>query len=154
MNNGISSSSSRFTITKPFQKSQDSGTKEDVKLELLENQNTGSLDQIDLGFDKNASPTGDDQHVLALYSEDIHLKGGRFQSFLQNVTAYTATIPPANDSEAQPKQEVAKLGTLVGVYLPCIQNILGVILFIRLSWIVGTAGVLQSFSIVLICCCC
>ena len=50
--------------------------------------------------------------------------------------------------------KVAKLGTLVGVYLPCIQNILGVILFIRLSWIVGTAGVLQSFFIVLICCCC
>ena len=49
MNNGISASSSRFTITKPFQKAQDSGAKEDVKLELLENQNTGSLDQIDLG---------------------------------------------------------------------------------------------------------
>ena len=50
--------------------------------------------------------------------------------------------------------QVTKLGTLVGVYLPCIQNIFGVILFIRLSWIVGTAGILQAFAIVFICCCC
>ncbi|KAJ8041994.1 Solute carrier family 12 member 6 [Holothuria leucospilota] len=45
------------------------------------------------------------------------------------------------------------MGTLMGVYLPCLQNILGVILFIRLSWIVGTAGTAQSFVIVLISCC-
>lgn len=32
---------------------------------------------------------------------------GRFQSFLQNVSSYTATIPSANDSEAQPKPEVS-----------------------------------------------
>ena len=46
------------------------------------------------------------------------------------------------------------MGTLIGVYLPTIQNIFGVILFIRLSWIVGVAGTLQAFCIVLICCCC
>lgn len=42
----------------------------------------------------------------------------------------------------------------MGVYLPCLQNIFGVILFLRLTWVVGTAGVLQAFAIVLICCCC
>ena len=31
----------------------------------------------------------------------------------------------------------AKLGTLLGVFVPCLQNILGIILFIRLSWIVA-----------------
>lgn len=33
-------------------------------------------------------------------------------------------------------------------------NIFGVILFLRLTWMVGTAGVLQALLIVLICCCC
>ncbi|KAG1712135.1 Solute carrier family 12 member 4 [Nymphon striatum] len=47
----------------------------------------------------------------------------------------------------------AQMGTLMGVYLPCIQNIFGVILFIRMTWIVGTAGVFQAFVIILICCC-
>lgn len=45
------------------------------------------------------------------------------------------------------------LGTLIGVFLPCIQNIFGVILFIRLTWVVGTAGAICGFLIVLICCC-
>ena len=48
----------------------------------------------------------------------------------------------------------AKLGTILGVYFPCIQNIFGVILFIRLTWVVGAAGWLEGFFIVLLCCCC
>nr|XP_054772355.1 solute carrier family 12 member 6-like [Lytechinus pictus] len=44
------------------------------------------------------------------------------------------------------------MGTLMGVYLPCLQNILGVILFIRLAWQVGTAGGLECFFIVLVSC--
>jgi len=47
-----------------------------------------------------------------------------------------------------------KLGTVLGVYFPCIQNIFGVILFIRMVWVVGAAGWLQSFIIVFTCCCC
>ena len=46
------------------------------------------------------------------------------------------------------------MGTIMGVYLPTLQNILGVILFLRLTWIVGTAGVGQSLIIILLCCCC
>ncbi|RXN36171.1 solute carrier family 12 member 6 isoform X1 [Labeo rohita] len=46
------------------------------------------------------------------------------------------------------------MGTFMGVYLPCLQNIFGVILFLRLTWVVGTAGVLQALCIVFICCCC
>lgn len=46
------------------------------------------------------------------------------------------------------------MGTFIGVYLPCVQNILGVILFLRLTWIVGTAGILGSFAIVFMCCVC
>lgn len=46
------------------------------------------------------------------------------------------------------------MGTLMGVYLPCLQNIFGVILFLRLTWIVGMAGIIQSLLIVLMCCSC
>ena len=44
------------------------------------------------------------------------------------------------------------LGMLTGVYFPTVQNIFGVILFLRLSWIVGVAGVGQAFLVVFICC--
>jgi len=51
-------------------------------------------------------------------------------------------------------QQPRKLGTVLGVYFPCIQNIFGVILFIRLVWVVGVCGWLQALIIVAICCCC
>lgn len=47
-----------------------------------------------------------------------------------------------------------QLGTLLGVFLPCCQNILGILLFVRVGWITGVAGALQSFLIVLMCCSC
>ncbi|KHJ76838.1 hypothetical protein OESDEN_23542 [Oesophagostomum dentatum] len=43
------------------------------------------------------------------------------------------------------------MGTIMGVFFPCIQNIFGVLFFIRMTWIVGTAGVVQSFFVVLTC---
>ena len=51
-----------------------------------------------------------------------------------------------------PVSPQANLGTIMGVYLPTLQNILGVILFLRLSWIVGIAGVGQAFLLVFLCC--
>ncbi|CAM9196576.1 unnamed protein product, partial [Discosporangium mesarthrocarpum] len=45
---------------------------------------------------------------------------------------------------------VPKLGTLMGVFLPCVQNIMGVIIFIRLPYITGQAGVLLTTLIVLV----
>lgn len=50
--------------------------------------------------------------------------------------------------------QAAKLGTLLGVYLPSIQNVLGIQMFLRLLWIVGMAGVVESFSMVAVCCLC
>ncbi len=45
-----------------------------------------------------------------------------------------------------------EFGTLEGVYIPTVQAMFGVILFLRLGWIVGVAGVGQAFLLVLICC--
>ena len=58
----------------------------------------------------------------------------------------------SGDPDAKPPEK-ANLGTLMGVYLPCIQNIFGVILFIRMTWIVGTAGAVQGFFVVFVACC-
>ncbi|GMI01166.1 hypothetical protein TrST_g824 [Triparma strigata] len=44
-----------------------------------------------------------------------------------------------------------KLGTLFGVFLPCMQNILGVILFLRLPFITAQAGCIQATAVVMIC---
>lgn len=65
----------------------------------------------------------------------------------------TPKIGKPASASGKSKSDNAGLGTLSGVYFPCVQNIFGVILFIRMVWIVGTAGVPAAFSLVFICCC-
>ncbi|KAJ8642147.1 hypothetical protein MRB53_018841 [Persea americana] len=52
------------------------------------------------------------------------------------------------------KPNVVKLGTMMGVFVPCLQNILGIIYYIRFSWIVGMAGIGESLVLVSFCCLC
>lgn len=93
-----------------------------------------------------------DENTLYLYAEEIDDRPQVRSGLLNTLANYSTTIPlAANDPDVRPK-EGARMGTLIGVYLPCIQNILGVILFIRMTWIVGTAGLLQGLLIVLCCC--
>ncbi|XP_038720072.1 cation-chloride cotransporter 1 isoform X2 [Tripterygium wilfordii] len=44
-----------------------------------------------------------------------------------------------------------KLGTMMGVFVPCLQNIMGIIYYIRFSWIVGMAGIGESLLLVAFC---
>lgn len=72
---------------------------------------------------------------------------------ISSLANYSSAIPAApTDPDAKPLEK-ANLGTLLGVFLPCVQNIFGVILFIRLTWVVGTAGAIQGFFVVFLGCC-
>ncbi|XP_077053805.1 solute carrier family 12 member 5 isoform X6 [Siphateles boraxobius] len=57
-----------------------------------------------------------------------------------------------NEGARKKPVQAPRMGTLMGVYMPCLQNILGVILFLRMTWMVGIGGVIESFIIVLMCC--
>ena len=47
-----------------------------------------------------------------------------------------------------------RVGCVFGVYLPCIQNSCGVVLFLRIGWLLGAAGLLQSLAMLVLCTCC
>ena len=51
-----------------------------------------------------------------------------------------------NTSASEPTKN--KLGTLNGVFIPCCLNIMGIILFLRMGWGVGQAGVLGTIAII------
>uniref|UniRef100_A0A673Y2L8 Solute carrier family 12 member 5-like n=1 Tax=Salmo trutta TaxID=8032 RepID=A0A673Y2L8_SALTR len=72
----------------------------------------------------------------------------------KKVAAYSPefTVPKVCVHFLFPSIQAPALGTLMGVYLPCIQNIFGVILFLRMTWMVGIGGVIGSFIIVFIVC--
>lgn len=46
--------------------------------------------------------------------------------------------------------KIKKLGTFGGVFVPSVLSILGVIMYLRLPWIVGHAGLISTLSIVLV----
>jgi len=101
---------------------------------------------------KDKEGAGFDKH-LYLYSEEM-AERPQVATLLGTLANYNVAIPSVEEGEggkAAPKK--ANLGTIAGVYLPCIQNIFGVIFFIRLVWIVGTAGAIVGFITVFLCCC-
>uniref|UniRef100_A0A665VIY0 Solute carrier family 12 member 7-like n=1 Tax=Echeneis naucrates TaxID=173247 RepID=A0A665VIY0_ECHNA len=98
---------------------------------------------------------------MALFEEEMD-SNPMVSSLLNKLANYTNLTQGAQEHEEAddddgPKKKTVKspqMGTFMGVYLPCLQNILGVILFLRLTWIVGTAGILESLAIVGLCCSC
>ncbi|XP_029109125.1 solute carrier family 12 member 7-like isoform X2 [Scleropages formosus] len=98
---------------------------------------------------------------MALFEEEMD-SNPMVSSLLNKLANYTNLTQGVVEHEEAENEEGAKrktvknpqMGTFIGVYLPCMQNILGVILFLRLTWIVGTAGVLETFAIVFMCCSC
>lgn len=96
---------------------------------------------------------------MFLFSED---EDKRVSSLLSRLANYDDAIQPvemdgpaggpAGASDKNKIKAKANLGVLTGVYLPCLQNIFGVLIFIRMAWMTGTAGVPTYFAIVLLCC--
>lgn len=121
----------------------------DVKLSSTYINNSHSVDDDDF-YDRN----------LALFEEEMDTRP-KVSSLLSRLANYTNLTQGAKEHEEAEiiggKRKPSKspqMGTFMGVYLPCLQNIFGVILFLRLTWVVGTAGVLQALFIVFTCCCC
>uniref|UniRef100_A0A7N6C164 Solute carrier family 12 member 7a n=1 Tax=Anabas testudineus TaxID=64144 RepID=A0A7N6C164_ANATE len=96
---------------------------------------------------------------MALFEEEMD-STPMVSSLLNKLANYTNLTQGVREHEEAEYADgvkrvtVPQMGTFIGVYLPCMQNILGVILFLRLTWIVGTAGILETFAIVSMCCIC
>ncbi|XP_073763942.1 solute carrier family 12 member 6 isoform X2 [Danio rerio] len=120
-----------------------------VKLSSVYINNSHAMDDDDF-YDRN----------LALFEEEMDTRP-KVSSLLNRLANYTNLTQGAKEheeaesiGEKRKPSKSPQMGTFMGVYLPCLQNIFGVILFLRLTWVVGTAGVLQALCIVFICCCC
>lgn len=50
----------------------------------------------------------------------------------------------------KPQGNKARFGTFAGVFTPNVLTILGIILFLRTGWVVGQAGLLGAFLIILL----
>uniref|UniRef100_A0A8D3DNJ4 Solute carrier family 12 member 5b n=1 Tax=Scophthalmus maximus TaxID=52904 RepID=A0A8D3DNJ4_SCOMX len=87
---------------------------------------------------------------MALFEEEMDTSP-MVSSLLSSLANYS-NLPTGSKEHEEEENNEEGLGTLMGVYLPCIQNIFGVILFLRMTWMVGIGGVFGSFVIVFMCC--
>ncbi len=95
---------------------------------------------IDESNDENNDKTN---QQLFLFSED---EDRRVSSLLSRLANYDDAIQPiveTTDDKPVATKAKANLGVLTGVYLPCIQNIFGVIIFIRMTWMTGIINYYQ-----------
>ncbi|XP_078509105.1 solute carrier family 12 member 5 [Lissotriton helveticus] len=98
---------------------------------------------------------------MALFEEEMDTSP-MVSSLIGGLANYTNLTQGVREHEEAENNEGAKkkpvqaprMGTFMGVYLPCLQNIFGVILFLRLTWVVGIGGVMESFCMVFMCCSC
>ena len=59
-------------------------------------------------------------------------------------------MPSSAPASSPPQSSGLGLGTFLGVYTPTVLTILGVILYMRMGWVVGNAGVFGAMGIVLL----
>uniref|UniRef100_A0A0N4ZHH9 Amino acid permease n=1 Tax=Parastrongyloides trichosuri TaxID=131310 RepID=A0A0N4ZHH9_PARTI len=85
---------------------------------------------------------------LALFKDDDIIPSNSHATF------FSPYVTPGPGERAQSEKKKANLGVMLGVYLPTIQHILGVTMFIRLFWVVGIAGVPHTMILLFLCCSC
>uniref|UniRef100_A0A673GU29 Solute carrier family 12 member 7-like n=1 Tax=Sinocyclocheilus rhinocerous TaxID=307959 RepID=A0A673GU29_9TELE len=101
-------------------------------------------------------------YLAPLYSQDEMDSTPMVSSLLNKLANYTNITQGVIEHEKAESEDGIQrvtingpqMGTFIGVFLPCMQNILGVILFLRLTWIVGSAGIMEALAIVFMCCSC
>ncbi|XP_041024126.1 cation-chloride cotransporter 1-like [Juglans microcarpa x Juglans regia] len=144
MDPGSSSATATFSNHQASLKKIKAGTQATVDTDLKE----GSLPTH-----KQANgPQGDSKLELFGFDSLVNILG------LRSMTGEQIPAPSSpRDGEdvaitiGQPKPADLKLGTLMGVFVPCLQSILGIIYYIRFSWIVGMAGIGESLLLVSFC---
>ncbi|EEF35772.1 cation-chloride cotransporter 1 [Ricinus communis] len=94
------------------------------------------------------------EHRLELFGFDslVNILGLKSMT-AEQVVAPSSPIEGEDVSNAyeRPRVNDFKLGTMMGVFVPCLQNILGIIYYIRFTWIVGMAGIGESLLLVAFC---
>ncbi|XP_074936633.1 solute carrier family 12 member 4-like [Phalacrocorax aristotelis] len=89
-----------------------------------------------------ALPAPPCDHTLALFEEELATRP-RVPALLRRMAPYSALSPNSDDGRAPGRA----LGALWGVAAPSLQTLLGLVLVLRLPWVVGTGGVLQAGAI-------
>ena len=132
-----------------------SGNKKGKKELLFSNENLGEshqttdfqLHDTDNDLEKNDLDHVDDAYANLPKNKEEDIETGDSKEIPLAVnSSKDQDISP----KSQPKAAAVKFGWIEGVFVRCLLNIWGVMLFLRMSWIVGQAGILNTIFIILL----
>ncbi|XP_004525272.1 bumetanide-sensitive sodium-(potassium)-chloride cotransporter isoform X2 [Ceratitis capitata] len=141
------SQTTRFQVAPPNEEDSDdsSGSKDDR--ELLENEYDTKYGKSFRHFTREALPRLDNyRNIMSIQAayrptlDELHNA---------TLTGKSASLNRNQDPEAGNMNGSLKFGWIKGVLIRCLLNIWGVMLFLRLSWVVGQAGIVEGFILIL-----
>ncbi|KAM6430474.1 solute carrier family 12 member 3 isoform 2-T2 [Liasis olivaceus] len=97
---------------------------------------------------KKPRPTLADLHSF-LKQENSHLHPPRYEPHRNNSFSEETAEEEAAEGRKKPQGEPVRFGWVKGVMIRCMLNIWGVILYLRLPWITGQAGIALTWVIIL-----
>ncbi|XP_037939508.1 bumetanide-sensitive sodium-(potassium)-chloride cotransporter isoform X2 [Teleopsis dalmanni] len=137
----------RFQVAPQNEDSDDSNDSKEDR-ELLDNEYDTKYGKSFRHFTREALPRLDNyRNIMSIQAayrptlDELHnatLTGKNTHSLNRN-----------EDIEAAVMKGMLKFGWIKGVLIRCLLNIWGVMLFLRLSWVVGQAGIWQGFVLIL-----
>ncbi|XP_032591153.1 bumetanide-sensitive sodium-(potassium)-chloride cotransporter isoform X2 [Drosophila grimshawi] len=137
----------RFQVD-PQNEESDSSNDSQEERDLLENEYDTKYGKSFRHFTREALPRLDNYRnmmsIQAAYRPTL--------DELHNATLVgknTHSLQRNQDLESGNTNGVLKFGWIKGVFVRCLLNIWGVMLFLRLSWVVGQAGIIEGFVLIL-----
>ncbi|CAF1237165.1 unnamed protein product [Adineta steineri] len=94
-------------------------------------------------------PTLEALHETSHFSSKLRL-GSTIDLNSEMISVVEPRMDQPSQLDIKPRIEVVKFGWIVGVLIRCVLNIFGVMLFLRLSWVTGQAGMGLACLIVII----
>ncbi|CAF2861873.1 unnamed protein product [Rotaria sp. Silwood2] len=85
-------------------------------------------------------PTLEALHGTANVSQRLRL-GSTIDFNSEMINTLVSQTEQLSQIDIRPKVDIVKFGWIIGVLIRCILNIFGVMLFLRLSWVTGQAGI-------------
>ncbi|CAD7082120.1 unnamed protein product [Hermetia illucens] len=138
----------RFQVDESQMDESDSNESDEDRENLLENEYDTKYGKSFRHFTREALPRLDNYRnimsIQAAYRPTL--------DELHNATLthkLSSTLRRSIDPEAAIPSGFVKFGWIKGVLVRCLLNIWGVMLFLRLSWVVGQAGILQGSILIL-----
>ncbi|CAD5223563.1 unnamed protein product [Bursaphelenchus okinawaensis] len=146
--NANQNSLDRPPVVDNYRHSVDIGSTRPTLMQLMHGDTMDALEEFEKAQHQVESEMAENRSKVSRTENFVSsvLKGPQGRKYTASTGTPSVTLPAGPKSRTGPQ----KFGWIVGVLVRCIQSIFGVILYIRVAWVAGQAGIVMGNVIVLL----